>query len=527
MRGASTQPSGSARAAGAQLSKGRIRTASFEGVRGFAALQVSCGHLFSIYVRRATIDLGGGNAVIVFLVMSGLVMVLANHGRNEEARTRPLAFARTFWAKRLARLGPVNWFALALSTPLFSYMIATVPGTDPTGRLVPLSVALTAVFSAAWIPRGPDMPLWNLTPMVVFYFIFPAVLPHVCGRRPAAQFLRVCIACWLAYVVLWLVSAALAPPDFLMGAQPMMQPTYWATMRAHQPSLYRFMCGYIYAHRSPANKLPLFVLGAVAGNQLAGQLERHEGTQAHAHAPTRGLPWAWVANGCTALYCGYAALQAMSPTLLLLLPHPWPHEALLWLNCSLRCGGDLLIAPCATLWLYALTQAPGCASERLLLSQPLLRRVGSISFAWYCLHAPTFEYYAWLRFAGRDFWAHFVDGAEPMLTYWDVLPALACVALVSYGTHHLVEEPGGRALLKWLTRPRAASSTANRQASSAAPPAAASPAPEQALVDDALPSDEDDDGQSLDGPAAATRHHTLRSAHHREVEVNQVGAQML
>jgi hypothetical protein len=51
----------------------RVRTEPFNAIRGVAALQVSLGHFFTFHASAAIpgIDLGGGNAVTIFFVMSG------------------------------------------------------------------------------------------------------------------------------------------------------------------------------------------------------------------------------------------------------------------------------------------------------------------------------------------------------------------------------------------------------------------------------------------------------------------------
>lgn len=52
----------------------RVHSAAFDCIRGFGALQVSLGHFFSSYVyyhEAGGIELGGGNAVIMFFLMSG------------------------------------------------------------------------------------------------------------------------------------------------------------------------------------------------------------------------------------------------------------------------------------------------------------------------------------------------------------------------------------------------------------------------------------------------------------------------
>ena len=52
--------------------------------------------------------------------------------------------------------------------------------------------------------------------------------------------------------------------------------------------------------------------------------------------------------------------------------------------------------PLLALWLLALTQAPHALTARAFRWRRL-RALGDLSFAWYCLHAPVYYYYAWAR----------------------------------------------------------------------------------------------------------------------------------
>lgn len=53
----------------------RVRTEAFECIRGFAALQVSLGHCFTYWAPNVPHgEMGGGNAVLMFFLMSGFVM---------------------------------------------------------------------------------------------------------------------------------------------------------------------------------------------------------------------------------------------------------------------------------------------------------------------------------------------------------------------------------------------------------------------------------------------------------------------
>ena len=94
------------------------------------ALQVSIGHLTAIFMDGTPegLELGGGNAVIMFFIMSGFVMQVGYAGKGPADGACPGscgkgcggAFAREFWARRVARIGPVYWLSVLLCLP-FAY----------------------------------------------------------------------------------------------------------------------------------------------------------------------------------------------------------------------------------------------------------------------------------------------------------------------------------------------------------------------------------------------------------------------
>ena len=66
-------------------SKTRIPTDAFDCIRGMGALQVSLGHFFTFYAdfeNAATPEFGGGNAVLMFFVMSGFLMTIGYAGAS-------------------------------------------------------------------------------------------------------------------------------------------------------------------------------------------------------------------------------------------------------------------------------------------------------------------------------------------------------------------------------------------------------------------------------------------------------------
>ena len=88
-----------------------VNTQALEGVRAIAALQVSIGHYLVYWGWTGSgLNVGGGEVVLLFVLMSGSVLRI---GHNEQA----VNSATRFWLRRLARVGPVMMCAVVVSIP--------------------------------------------------------------------------------------------------------------------------------------------------------------------------------------------------------------------------------------------------------------------------------------------------------------------------------------------------------------------------------------------------------------------------
>lgn len=77
-----------------------VNTQALEGVRAIAALQVSIGHYLVYWGWTGSgLNVGGGEVVLLFVLMSGSVLRI---GHNEQA-VLAVNSATRFWLRRLAR----------------------------------------------------------------------------------------------------------------------------------------------------------------------------------------------------------------------------------------------------------------------------------------------------------------------------------------------------------------------------------------------------------------------------------------
>ena len=391
---------------------GRVATEPFDAIRGFAALQVSLGHFFTFWARGdgRGIELGGGNAVLMFLIMSGFVMTIGYAGKGPAdggccgtcCRGFGGRFAVEFWARRVARIGPVYWLSILVYLPCawneLSYF------DDKAARFIALVAALlaTTLFTQTWFlciglvfVVSINGPLWTIVSQFFFYFMFPMLIDRMFTTRSTK---RLCVEgafWWFSYVSLWLLAAWI-----YSGFLPLSS----AVSK-----------GYFAAHIVPWNKMPAFLLGMMLGSQALLL------TTAGSASPREAFRWRTAADGISLLLAAYTLMQGAGSR---------DHPGMGFLSRQL---GELLFPPLYSLWLLALTQAPRSLSARIFCWAPF-RRLGDWSFALYCLHFPVLHYYAWARF-GSEYWA-----TRPSLHGWEVLPAFTILIITSALVYNLVEK---------------------------------------------------------------------------------------
>lgn len=188
---------------------------------------------------------------------------------------------------------------------------------------------------------------------MAFYLVFPAVMDRLHSPRSWAR------AIWEIaffntvhlFLFLWF---------FTLGF------TYWSTN----------LDGYDYgtAHEWPGVKIWVCFVGVIFGSQSLVLTGRRE----------QGGRWLWVADGLTAFFTVYSAVQLASD---------WIYDELPFI---LRVFGEVVFPPFYGLWLLALTMAEGSYSDRAMRLKPF-RWLGDVSFSIYVFHQPVFDYYYVVR----------------------------------------------------------------------------------------------------------------------------------
>ena len=423
----------------------RVRTEAFDAVRGFGALQVAVGHFFSFWARGDGdgLELGGGNAVLMFFVMSGFVMTVGYAGKGPAdggccgascCRGFGGGFAIDFWARRVARIGPLYWLSVLLYLPLAWQEMRYLPDDGARTFAIFGSLVSTLLFAQTWLASvgiyfagAINGPLWSIGAQFHFYWLFPSLVDRMHTARSRCRLIAEGGTWWLLYVLLWILSALLYSgfaTDFLVA-------------------------GYLAAHVVPWNKLPLFLLGMIAGSDAllrtaaassgggggGGGVGRGGGLGGVGGSWLAGVGGGWrvVADAITLCLACYTTVQGGgSPG----------HGGF---GFATRLQGELLFAPLYALWLLALTQAPLSWSARVLCWRPF-RKLGEWSYALYVLHFPLLHYYAWARFGG-EYWV-----ARPSLHGAEVFPVFSLLLGASALAYELVEKRCRAPLARWLVR---------------------------------------------------------------------------
>lgn len=224
------------------------RLPSLTGLRFVAAALVFVSHTSTL---RIFADHGVDNwtarflpplgyvAVEFFFVLSGFVLTWS---------ARPTDTARAFWARRAVKIYPNNIVGCALA----------VVGIVATGNTVPLGVALPNVFLVQdWVPSvsvtgGINRPSWSLGCEVLFYLMFPLLLPLV--RRVPDRLL------WP--VAAGIVAIVLLVPTLLPGTGGLSFPQYWFIYVFPVSRLADFALGIVLARIVLAGRWPRLGFGA-------------------------------------------------------------------------------------------------------------------------------------------------------------------------------------------------------------------------------------------------------------------------
>lgn len=256
----------------------------------------------------------GWIGVSFFFVLSGFVLTWSARDSDTPAR---------FWRRRLAKIYPNHVVTFALAMILFA--AATTPTTTATVNLFLLQ---------SWVPRldvfnSVNLPSWSLCCEILFYLLFPALLPLVRRIREDRLWFWVIGICGYAFLLPGLAYLLPAGPPALGSSIPVTVLQYWVV------------------YVLPVARVPEFVLGilmariVMSGRWIQFGLAPATGLMTAAFIAAHFVPWLYSLDALTVL-----------PT-------------------------ALLIAAAAT--------ADVCATTSAFRNRVLVR-LGELSFAFYMVH---------------------------------------------------------------------------------------------------------------------------------------------
>lgn len=330
--------------------------------------------------------------VAVFLVLSGFLLARPYLARAAAVLPRP-STGRYYW-KRLLRIYPVYVVTVVIALGL----LPANDGVGPVGWLRTLLLADS--YTADRLPHGLTQ-MWSLAVEAAFYVVLPGLMLVAVGRRRPLRPGRVAVLltllmaldCW------WHLSLAARVDDFAGGVPMMWLPAYL--------TWFAVGIGLALAHVLHQRSAPGKVLRLLT---TAGAMP--------------GVCWTLVAALMLA-----AATPLAGPSLLFV---PTAGESLTKHLLYALVGG-----------LVVVTGVFGRPEGRYarLMSTPLLRHLGHISFSTFCIHLLVLQFV--MAVTGYDLF----DGHG--LQIWTLTLVLSLLA--SEILYRLVEKPGMR--LKDLRRP--------------------------------------------------------------------------
>lgn len=187
--------------------EGRTRLYVLELGRFIAAFAVFIGHLALLTNNHAAdpgqkifggVEFPAALGVQYFFVLSGFVMLHAHHGDFGKINAVP-----RFWWRRMCRIYPVYWLALAIPVDL-------VPFGPSPGAIVHIVTLDPGLLGPQYVQEY-ILPAWSLRYEIAFYLMFGlCLLPYV-GKPLLACWVFLCIWRWSGPLI------ALFHPPFMMA----------------------------------------------------------------------------------------------------------------------------------------------------------------------------------------------------------------------------------------------------------------------------------------------------------------------
>jgi peptidoglycan/LPS O-acetylase OafA/YrhL len=333
--------------------------------------------------------------VAVFLVLSGFLLSRPYLARAAAGRPRP-GTGRYYW-KRLLRIYPVYVLTAVIALGL----LPENDGVGPGGWLRTLLLADT--YGAERLPQGLTQ-MWSLGVEAAFYLVLPGLMLVAVGRgRPLRPGRVVAVIAVMVAIDLWWRLSLVTLVDRITGGVPMT----W---------------------------LPAYLIWFAVGIAIGLAHVQHQSAAVPGRA-VRLLRAAGAMPGvCWTLV---AALMLVAAT-------PVAGPSLLFVaSAGESMTKHLLYALVGGLVVVTGVFSPPDGRYARLMSLPLLRHLGHISFSTFCIHLPVLT----LVMATTGY--ELFDGHGPQI--WVITVALSLAA--SEVLYRLVERPGMR--LKDLCRPGA------------------------------------------------------------------------
>ena len=213
--------------------KVKVNTLSIDGLRGCAAMQVALGHIFMS--SPLGMDLIGGNAMPLFFLVSGFVMVLG-YGQKKFSSSGGMIGnsccfgfdrmhccgvpdpsnsvedkvfdVRGFFWKRFARLGPMYYLTNLIALPI----------AMTSGPLFIVTSILVTFFLTSWGIMGIEPfngVTWTISTMAFFYVCFPLLVVRLQNLHTVWEFKALAWKMYGLQVALFAVMSLI--PGFEMG----------------------------------------------------------------------------------------------------------------------------------------------------------------------------------------------------------------------------------------------------------------------------------------------------------------------
>jgi peptidoglycan/LPS O-acetylase OafA/YrhL len=429
-----------------------VPTEAFQCLRGCGSIQILLGHFFFFFVGKSgdslQYEFGGGNAVNMFFVMSGFLMIvgyaekypisdgaqsallLVGKDRGEEEfssdtgvylgrscnRLEVLTnydkrtFAKKFWWRRVARICPMLWFSLLVCMPLSIVQLVMVgDDVEKDGRAdvftTMQSYVQTALGIQGWtFNLAVNGPLWAVSSQAFLYLNFPFLLERIHKIRNLPRWLSGIAGNWMVYFMIWWFLFVISGFNYYIP------------------------------HIFPIPKLPLFIIGMIYGSQALANVAVTNKSEHYIRK------WSWIADGIT-VFLGIFTLIELDV------------GGVLYQGGFLaRVFGEWMFPALYGLWMYALTQAPTSKSYQIFITKPFMT-LGAWSYCIYVLQFPILMYYCWMRFGNKYFnQCQPREDSDYHLHFLEVVPCVLLVVGLASLAHKHVEVPSRQFLNALFSR---------------------------------------------------------------------------